>query len=86
MRAAYDLTTRAHLDTFMVAILFEILQFRVEILQFRVVLLLVVNTCTLTTSTRATTHERTREGSAETAEHRHDQRSAGREIGLGTLP
>ena len=79
MRAAYDLTTRAHLDTFMVAILFEILQ-------FRVVLLLVVNTCTLTTSTRAATHERTREGSAETAEHRHDQRSAGREIGLGTLP
>ena len=38
-----DLTTRAHLDTFMVAFLFKSLQ-------FRVVWLLVVNIDTLTTS------------------------------------
>ena len=50
-----DLTTHTHLETFMVAFLFKILQ-------FRVVMLLVVNIDTLTTSRRATMHERTREG------------------------
>ena len=69
-----DLTTHTHLETFMVAFLFKILQ-------FRVVMLLVVNIDTLTTSEELR-HTRERERAwraAETAEHRQERLTKRRE-------